>query len=131
VPRGQELVDPGDDVGGGRAGREDLRHALGVQLGDVGIGDDAAAEHHDVTGVLFLEQLDNPREQGHVRAGQHGQADRVHVLLDRGGDDLLRGLVQAGVDDLDSGVAQRAGYHLRPPVVPVQAGLGDDDADLA
>jgi hypothetical protein len=131
VPRNQELVDPGDDVGGGRAGSEDLRHALGGQLDNVGIRDDAAAEHHDVTGALLLEQLDDPREQGHMRTGQHGQTDRVHVLLDRGGDDLLRGLMQAGVDDLDPGVAQRAGYHLRPPVVPVQAGLGDDDADLA
>ena len=36
-------------------------------------------------------------------------------------------LVQAGVDDLHAGVAQRPGDHLRAPVVPVQAGLGDDD----
>ena len=70
-------------------------------------------------------------EQGHVRAGEHRQADRVHVLLDGGGDDLLRGLVQAGVDDLDAGVAQRAGHDLRAAVVPVKAGLRDDDADLS
>ena len=36
-----------------------------------------------------------------------------------------------GVDDLHAGVAQRAGDDLRAAVVPVEAGLGDDDADLA
>ena len=46
-------------------------------------------------------------------------------------DDLLRRLVQAGVDDLHAGVAQRAGDDLGAAVVPVEAGLGDDDADAA
>ena len=59
------------------------------------------------------------------------EADGVGVLLDHRLDDLLRRLVQAGVDDLHAGVAQRAGDDLRAAVVPVEAGLGDDDADLA
>jgi hypothetical protein len=66
-----------------------------------------------------------------VRAGQDRQADRVGILGDGGLDDLLRGLVQAGVDDLHPGVAQRPGDDLRAPVVPVQARLGDDDAQGA
>jgi hypothetical protein len=66
-----------------------------------------------------------------VRAGEYGKADRVDVLLDRRRRDLLRALVQAGLDDLDSGVAQRPRHHLRAPVVPVKAGLGDDDTDPA
>ena len=40
---------------------------------------------------------------------------RFHHLLGR--------LVEAGVDDLHAGVAQRAGDDLRPPVVPVEADL--------
>ncbi len=56
--------------------------------------------------------------------------DRVRVLLDRRLDDLLRGLVEAGVDDLHAGVAERARDDLRAAVVPVEAGLRDDDADL-
>ena len=40
-------------------------------------------------------------------------------------------LVQPGVDDLHAGVAQRAGDDLGAAVVAVEAGLGDDDADLA
>ena len=56
--------------------------------------------------------------------------DRVGVLLDDGLDDLLRRLVQARVDDLHTGVAQRPGDDLRAAVVTVESGLGDDDADL-
>jgi hypothetical protein len=39
--------------------------------------------------------------------------------------------VQAGVDHLHARVAQGARDDLRAAVVPVEAGLGDDDADLA
>ena len=66
----------------------------------------------------------------HVGAGEDRQADRVGVLLDDGLDDLLGRLVQPGVDDLHARVAQRPGDDLRAAVVPVEAGLGDDDADL-
>src|SRR5207248_439043 len=92
---------------------------------------DAAAEHHDVGGVPLLEQLDHAAEERHVRAGENGQADRVHVLLDGGRDDLLRRLVQPGVDDFHASVAQRAGHDLRSAVVPVKTGLRDDHPDLA
>ena len=71
------------------------------------------------------------RDERHVRAREDRQPDGVGVLLDHGLDDLLGRLVQAGVDDLHAGVAQRAGDDLRAAVVPVEAGLGDDDADLA
>ena len=77
-----------------------------------------------------LEQLDDPRHERHVRARQDRQADRVGVLLDDGLDDLLGRLVQARVDHLHAGVAQRARDDLRAAVVAVEAGLGDDDADL-
>ena len=40
---------------------------------------------------------------------------------------LLRRLEQAGVDDLEAGVAQRPGDDLGAPVVAVEAGLGHDD----
>ena len=46
-------------------------------------------------------------------------------------DDLLGRLVQAGVDDLEAGVAQRPGDHLGASVVAVEAWLGDDDAVAA
>ena len=63
-----------------------------------------------------------------MRAREQRQPDGVGILLhDRLGH-LLGRLVQPGVDDLEAGVAQRAGDHLGAPVVAVEAGLGDDDS---
>ena len=39
-------------------------------------------------------------EERHVRAGQDGQADGVGVFLDGGLHDLLRRLMETGVDNL-------------------------------
>ena len=72
-----------------------------------------------------------PAEERHVGPGQHREADQVGVLLDRGLDDLLRGLVQAGVDHLVTGVAQGPGDDLGAPVVTVETGLGHHDPDPA
>src|SRR6266496_4134626 len=95
---------PLDDVLHRGAGREDLCDADSLQLGDVGVRDDAAAEHHHVGDVLLGEQLHGLGEQGHVRAGQHREPDRA-------------------------GIAQRTGDDLRATVVPVQARLRDDNPD--
>jgi len=105
-----------------------MNAADALQLGDVGVGNDAAAEHHDVACPALLEQLEHPRELGHVGARQDRQPDRVGVLLDHGLDDLLGRLVQARVDDLEAGVAQGAGDHLRPAVVSVEPRFGHHDA---
>ena len=48
--------------------------------------------------------------------------------IGRLGDHLGR-LVQARVDHLEAGVAQRAGDDLGAAVVTVEAGLGDEDAE--
>ena len=102
-----------------------------LQLGDV-VGRDRPPDgHHDVLGALLAEQLDDPRHQRHVGAGEDREADRVGVLLDHGLGDLLGRLVQAGVDHLHAGVAQGAGDDLGAAIVAVEAGLGHDDADLA
>src|SRR6266702_1573202 len=96
-------ADPVHDVLGRRARREHLRDAEFGQLRDVLVRDDPAAEHHDVVGAPVGEQLD----------------------------DLLRRLAQAGVDDLDPGVAQGTRHHLDAPVVAVEARLGDHNTDPA
>ena len=79
----------------------------------------------DVVAALLLQAVDHPGKQRHVRARHDGQADGVDVLLDAGLDDLVGGLVQARVDDLETRVAQGAGDDFGAPVVAVQAGLGD------
>ena len=57
--------------------------------------------------------------------GQNAEADNVHVFLQRGADDHLRGLAQAGVDHFHAGIAQRAGYDFGAAIVPVKARLRD------
>ena len=75
------------------------------------------------------EQLEHAREHRHVRAGQDADADDVDVLLDRGVDDFLRRAVQARVDDVHAGVAQRARDDLDAAVVAVEPDLGDEHAN--
>jgi hypothetical protein len=66
-----------------------------------------------------------------VGAGEERQAHGVGVLLhDRLGH-LFGSLVQTGVDDLEAGVAQSAGDHLRSPVMAVESRLGHHDAVVA
>ena len=93
-------------------------------------GGRAADDDEHVLGAVVAQQVEDARDERHVRAGEDRDADGVGVLLDRGLDDLLGRLVQARVDDLHAGVAQRARDDLRAAVVPVEARLRDDDADL-
>ena len=90
-----------------------------------------AAEQRDVVRAPLLQELQDPPEQIVVGAGEHGEADGVHVLLHRGGHDLLGGLVQPGVDHLEARVAQGPRDDLRAAVVPVEPGLGHQHPDLS
>src|ERR1700685_1318752 len=65
--------DPGHDLRGRRARREEPRHAHLVELLDVRVGDDAAAEDHHVGGAALGQQVDDAAEQRHVRPGQARQ----------------------------------------------------------
>ena len=100
--------------------------ALLLEHGDVGLGDDAADDDEHVAPAGLGQQLQHLGHQGEVGAGEQRQPDGVGVLLDHRLDDLLGRLVQPGVDDLEAAVAQGAGDHLGPPVVPVEARLGHD-----
>ena len=77
----------------------------------------------------LAQQLHDAAADGHVGAGEDGQADDVGVLLRGGRHDLLGALAQAGVDDLHARVAQRARDHLGAAIVAVEARLRDDDPD--
>src|SRR5205085_7013386 len=80
---------------------------------------------------FFLQEVDHRWKERHVGARHDREADRIHVLLHRRRYDHLRSLVEAGVDDLEPLVTQRAGNDLRSAVVPVQARFRYQDADLA
>ena len=57
--------------------------------------------------------------------------DERDVLLQRDRHDVLDALADAGVDDLEPGVAQRAGDDLGAAVMAVEAGLGDEHSESA
>ena len=66
----------------------------------------------------------------HVRAAEDREPDEVHVLGDRGRDDLLGRQPDALVDDLEAGVAGAHGHLLGAVAVAVEARLADEDAQL-
>ena len=94
-----------------------------LELRDVRLGHDAAAEDRDVGGVALGEQVVSIRKRVMCAPESTDRSDRVGVLLDGGLDDLLGCLVQAGVDDLVAGIAEGTRDDLRAPVVAVQPGL--------
>ena len=83
-PRRRCARDQGDDVVHDPVELEVLRRvdrgdARGAQLGDVGVGDDAADHDRDVGAV---QRRDHVRDQLAVRAAQDREADHVHALVD-------------------------------------------------
>src|ERR671928_194691 len=53
-------------------------------------GDRAADDDQHVAGFVLAQEVDDARDERHVRAREDRDADRVGVLLDRRLDDLLR-----------------------------------------
>jgi len=91
---------------------------------------DPAAEQDHVIHAALLQLLHHTREQLQMRPREDREPDGVRVLLKRRLRYHLRRLADAGIHDLHAGVTQRAGHHLRPTVVAVEAGLGDYHLDL-
>ena len=118
---------PVHDFGHAGAWCEDRGHSHRCQWRSIGLRNDAAAEDDDVVRSLSLQEVDDPRKQRHVRAREDRQADRVGILGERGAHDLLRCLVQTGVDHLHAGVAEGAGHNLGAPIVTIQSGFGHHD----
>src|SRR5580704_17821424 len=69
------------------------------------VGDDATHDDPDVVHILFTQQFHDARHNGVVRAGEDGEADDLHVLLQGGVNNHLRRLAQAGIDDFHAGIA--------------------------
>ncbi|MNS48889.1 hypothetical protein D3C72_814750 [compost metagenome] len=112
--------------------REDLRHAVGLELGDLGRHDHAAAAavDADVAGAALFEQVDHVLEVLDVAALVAGERDAVRVLLNRGVDDLGHRAVVAQVDHLDAGGLQDAAHDVDAGVVAVEQRGRGDEADL-
>src|SRR5215831_15633663 len=77
----ESTAQPIHDVLERRPGREQLGHAELLQHSDVLVGDDAAAEDHDVRGITLAQLLDNRWEQRHVRTRVQREPDDLRVFL--------------------------------------------------
>lgn len=123
------LVDPLLDLFEGSARAEDVCDAGSLELGNVRVRDDSAAEYDDVLGSLSSEFIDHAGKQRQVCTGQRRQTDAVDVLLNRDRGDLGWRLVKPGIDDFTSGVTKSAGDNFRPAVVSVETRFCDEDPD--
>src|ERR1700722_3805610 len=113
----QRLLYPLGDVIERSTGSEDLGDPNPLQLRDVGLGDDPACEYQHIAGAARGKSLDDARHQRHVSPGEDGQPDGVGILLNDRLGNLLRRLVQPGVDDLEAGLAEGARDDPGPAVV--------------
>src|SRR6185295_8498099 len=77
------LLDPADDVLRAGPRGENLSDTEALELFDVVVGNDAAAEHRHVAYTLRAQKLDDLREERHVRPREDRKADRVYVFLHR------------------------------------------------
>ena len=111
-----------------RSGAEDLTDTLFFQGACIGVGDDPAAEDEDVTEVALAQFFHDTGEEGEVRTGEQRQADGIDVFLQCRLGDLLGGLVQARVDDLETMVTKCTGDGFGATVMAIQARLGDDNS---
>ena len=100
------------------------------QFRNVGLRDGAADNDRDVARVGCPQRLDGAGRQRDVRAGQDRKPHQRNVFLQRDRHDVLDALADAGVDHLETGVAQRAGDDLGAAVMAVETGFGDKDSAL-
>jgi hypothetical protein len=103
-----------------------------VQLLDLGRHDHAAAaaEELDVGAAAFAQQVDHVLEELDVAALVAGHGDPLHVLLQRGSDDLLDRAVVAEVDHLGAHALQDAPHDVDAGVVAVEQRRRGDEAHL-
>jgi hypothetical protein len=62
-----------------------------------------------------------------VSTREKRESERVGVFLNNSLHDLLGGLMQAGIDNLKTGITQSPSDHFCAPIVTVEAGFGDYD----
>jgi hypothetical protein len=119
------LADELDDVFHSGAGSEYFGHPELLESRDIFIGDYSAAKNDDIVHALLSGELDDSRKERHMSTGENRKANRVHVFLESGVDNLFRCLPETGVDYFHTGVAEGAGDDFDSAVVPVEPGLGE------
>ncbi len=110
------------------AGREDRLCAGALELVVVLRRHHAANHDHDVVAAFLRQRRLKLGYEREVRRRERGDAEHVHVVLDR----LARGFrgrrEQRSDIDIEAEIGEGGGDHLLPAVVAVLADLGDEDA---
>ena len=81
-----------------------LFNADPIEFYDIILRNYPATKHNDIRGALSGELVEKFRKEGHVRPGKDAQTDTINILLDGSANDILRSLVEPGIDNLKSGV---------------------------
>ena len=110
------------------AGREDRLGAGALERVVVLRRHHAADHDHDVVAALLVELGLELRHQREMRGRERGDAEDVHVVLDRLARRLGRRRKQRADVDVEAEIGERRGDHLLAAVVAVLADLGDQDA---
>ena len=114
-----------------RTGREDRFGAGGLERLVILRRDHAADHDHDVGAAVAAELGFEFRHQRQMRAGERGDAEDVHVVLDRLARGFRRRREQGPDIDVEAEIGERRGDHLLAAVMAVLADLGDQDARAA
>ncbi len=125
------LDNRGDDLTNWSSGGEDSRHTLLLQPGNVVRGDDPSGHNQHIVQPTSAKSLQHLGQENIVRPGEHRESHHVHVLLECGLGDGIRGLVQPRVDHLHACISEPPSDHLGSPVVTIQTGFGHQDTNTS
>ena len=93
------------------------------------VGNDAANNDGGIE-LGIGKRLDHCGSERHMAGVVHRQANGIGIFLLGGSHDAVGGLTQSEVNDLHACISQNSSNHLDATVVPVEAKLGQDYADL-
>jgi hypothetical protein len=128
MPPTSVLVQEPSDLFDRGARAEHPRHAERRQLSNVFLGNDAAYQHPYVVQAGRSQHLNNPWHQRHMSSAQQRQPKKIGVFIGNRADYRFRRLPEAGVNHMESRIAQAARDHFESAVVPVKTDLGQQDA---
>ena len=104
-----------------------MSDTLLAQGAGISVGDHAATKDECIAEVAFTKFFHHTRKQREVRSAEQRQADSVDIFLQGRLGDLFRGLMQPRVDDFETMIAKGARDGLRAPIMPIEAGLGNNN----
>lgn len=119
------LSDIADYLLGSSVRREEPSDAELCQHLYVLLRDDTSSRKEDVGRVLLPQNVKHFGKGGHVKSGVAGNANNVHVLLNRGVRNHFRSLPQPAVDDLHAGIPEDESHEFRRHIVAVKARRSD------